>query len=137
MNILSKPCSLLTLLYSADLGDAELTARAQTLQDDLIGDPRQASRSAPKAVQTEDGFARTGGTAFERDHRSQPIANTDRAIPVTISVEPQKSGLHAPTAGNQYVDVPGAGLEAQDPGFHLRRRYSAVGTFSTAPHIHL
>jgi hypothetical protein len=53
------------------------------------------------------------------------VEGTQRAIPVSISVETQKGGLHAPTAGNKY-DHDKANVTEQDDGFQLRRDYNAV-----------
>ncbi|KAJ7212440.1 hypothetical protein C8J57DRAFT_1733078 [Mycena rebaudengoi] len=90
---------------------------AQDLQQDLIGPLAEAPRAEPQTVRIEDGTRRTGATAFERDHCSHPVGGTTRAIPVSISIEKQQGGMHAPTAGNRYDHT--KSLKEQDEGLFV------------------
>ncbi|KAJ6447709.1 hypothetical protein C8R47DRAFT_1231317 [Mycena vitilis] len=104
----------------SELGD-DMQERAEELQQRIIGLESEASQSAPKL---DDNGRRVGSTALERERRSKPIEGTERAIPITLSVEPQKGGLHAPTAGNFFDRT--KPLAVQDLGFLLRRDYSEL-----------
>ncbi|KAJ6448736.1 hypothetical protein C8R47DRAFT_1267022, partial [Mycena vitilis] len=104
----------------SELGD-DMQQRAEELQQRIIGLESEASQSAPKL---DDNGRRVGSTALERERRSKPIEGTERAIPITLSVEPQKGGLHAPTAGNFFDRT--KPLAVQDLGFLLRRDYSEL-----------
>jgi hypothetical protein len=111
-----------------ELKDPVVEARFNEVQQAIIGDKTLANSAAPIVIQTEDGEARGGATALERDPRSKPLEGAPRAIPLSLSVEGQRGGLHAPTAGNEFSNV-GVGMEAQDPGLHLRNKYVAVRIF--------
>ncbi|KAJ6590445.1 hypothetical protein DFH09DRAFT_1307000 [Mycena vulgaris] len=94
--------------WGFEIGDLSnnMSNRARDLQDDLVGDPQVTTMSKPTIWK----FC-TGSTALERNMHSVPIDGTERAIPLSISVENPKGGFHAPTAGNKcYVDEIDKGL---------------------------
>ncbi|KAJ7065948.1 hypothetical protein B0H15DRAFT_807641 [Mycena belliarum] len=112
----------------------ELYECAKQLRDDLIGDPSISTAGPPTTVQSEGSTYRTGSTAFERDWRSDPIEGTQRAIPVSISVERPKGGLHAPSVGNKYNGEVDAGLSLRQRYLALSAELSALGLKYGPPH---
>lgn len=133
-------CAILSLLIPSPLSvlsfSAELDAllgiespaesfqvRAKVLQKEMIGDTTVFTMNAP-TIGTVDGVkgVRTGSTEFERDARSRPLDGCPRAIPVSLSVEQPKGGLHSPCLGNKYR----GDEDLEDPGFKVRRSFMAV-----------